>query len=356
MLLTIVSFIFVLGILIFIHELGHFLVAKKVGIKVEKFSLGFPPNIFSKQVGETTYCIGVIPLGGFVKMTGENPDDEASGAPYEFMSKTIVQRAAVIFAGPFMNYVLAIALLIGIFLFGGRPLFDDTRVLVGTVAKDSPASQAGLAEGDQIIMADGAVVNNFDSLRTRINSHLATPIELAWLRSGDTIRAAITTKVEEVPNIEGGVDSIGIIGFTQKVLGYQSYGVVESIQRGFVTTHVIVWETIKFVKKAISGQVSAKMIGGPLFIAQQSGKEAEKGASSLFFFMALLSVNLAVLNVLPIPILDGGHLLFLLIEKIRGVPLSIRARALAQQVGIIFLFGLIIFVTYNDVLRIIRGF
>lgn len=379
MLLSIASFIFVLGVLIFIHELGHFLVAKKVGIKVEKFSLGFPPNIFSKRVGETTYCIGLIPLGGYVKMLGEDPVEETkgtgavlekagraqlagqggSGSTFtgnEFMSKTVWQRAAVIFAGPFMNYVLAIALMIGIFLFSGRPIFDDARVLVGSVAKESPAAGAGLAEGDQIVAVDGVPVTNFDSLRVRINKHLATPLELAWLRASDTMRATITTRVEEIPNMDGGVDSVGIIGFTQKVLRYERFGIGESIGRGFVTAHVIVWETVRFVKKAISGQVSARMIGGPLFIAQQSGKEAEKGASSLFFFMALLSVNLAVLNVLPIPILDGGHLLFLLIEKVRGVPLSIKARALAQQVGIIFLFGLIIFVTYNDILRYFRGF
>ena len=125
--LTIASFIFVLGILIFIHELGHFLVAKKVGIKVERFSLGFPPNIVSKKYGETTYSIGIIPLGGYVKMAGEHPQEEATGAPDEFMSKTVGQRATVIFAGPFMNYVLSIVLLIGIFLFTGKPLYDDSK-------------------------------------------------------------------------------------------------------------------------------------------------------------------------------------------------------------------------------------
>lgn len=356
MLLTIVSFIFVLGILIFIHELGHFIVAKRVGIKVEKFSLGFPPNIFAKTIGETTYCIGIIPLGGFVKMMGENPDDPSSGAPNEFMSKTIAQRAAVIFAGPFMNYLLAIALLIGIFLFGGKPIFDAERVIVGTVADKDPAQLAGLKQDDRIIAVDGERVHNFDSLRVRINRKVAAPVTVTWLRGNDTLTATMTTRVEEMPRMDGGVDSVGIIGFTQKVIRYDSYGVGESFKRGFITAHVIVWETIKFVKNFVVGRVSPKMIGGPLFIAQQSGKEAEKGASSLFFFMALLSVNLAVLNVLPIPILDGGQLLFLVVEKVRGNPLSVRARAIAQQVGIIFLFGLILLVTYNDIIRIIKGF
>lgn len=356
MLTTFLSFVFVLGILVFIHELGHFLVAKRVGIKVEKFSLGFPPNIFAKKWGETTYCIGIIPLGGYVKMIGENPDEEQTGAPNEFMSKTVGQRAAVIFAGPFMNYVLAIILMVGIFMFGGRPIFDTSRVVVGMVNEDSPAMEAGLQEGDEIIAVNGQPTVNFDSARTAINRHVAKPISLTWVRSSDTLTAEVVTRAEPTMDAEGNVDSIGVIGFTQKVLRYESYGIIESVKGGFIGAHVIVWETVKFVKKFVTGQVSARMIGGPLFIAQQSGKEAEKGAANLFFFMALLSVNLAVLNVLPIPILDGGHLLFLAIEKVRGNPLSVKARAIAQQVGMIFLFGLIILVTYNDIMRIFSGF
>ena len=142
--LTTVAFIFVLGVLIFIHELGHFLMAKKVGIRVDKFSLGFPPNILSKKVGETTYCIGLIPLGGYVKMAGENPDEELTGDESEFMSKTVGQRAAVVFAGPFMNYVLAVFLLIMLFFFRGHPVSDPDRVLVGTVTEEGPAEAAGL--------------------------------------------------------------------------------------------------------------------------------------------------------------------------------------------------------------------
>lgn len=353
MLTTALSFIVTLGILIFIHELGHFLIAKKVGIRVEKFSLGFPPNIFSKQIGETIYCIGCIPLGGYVKMIGENPDEEATGAPHEFMSKSVLQRSAVIFAGPFMNYILAMVLFTSIFLYG-QPVVDNDHLIVGTVEKGDPAYRAGLKDGDQIIAVDGKVVTTFDSVRVAINKKVLAPVHLTWLRGTDTMQADITTRVEAQPNMDGGVDSIGVIGFSQKILRHDSYGIIESVKRGFVTTHVIVWETVKFVKKLVSGQVSPKLLGGPLFIAQQSGKEAHKGISSLLFFMALLSVNLAVLNVLPIPVLDGGHLLFLLIEKIKGTPLSMKARAVAQQIGIVFLFGIILLVTYNDILRMFR--
>ncbi|MDF1544455.1 MAG: RIP metalloprotease RseP [bacterium] len=353
---TIVSFVFVLGILIFIHELGHFLVAKKVGIRVERFSLGFPPNILSKKKGETTYCIGIIPLGGYVKMAGEQPDEEATGAPDEFMSKTVAQRAAVIFAGPFMNYVLAMALMIGIFYFGGRPIFDEERVIVGQVSEDGPAAEAGLVEGDQIISINGRPVQHFDTLRTIINGHINEPVLLAWVHGQDTVVAEIVTEAAPIQNDQGQIDSIGVIGFTQKPISYESYSLGESITGGFVTTHVIVAETVKFVSKFVTGQVSPKMIGGPLFIARQSGKEARKGATSLFFFMAVLSVNLGVLNVLPIPVLDGGHLVFLAVEKIKGSPLSMKTRMMAQQVGLVVLLSLIVFVTYNDILRVIREF
>jgi regulator of sigma E protease len=272
------------------------------------------------------------------------------------MSKTVSQRAAVIFAGPFMNYLLAIVFLVGIFYFGGRPVYDEEKILVGEVAPDAPAAKAGLKAGDQIIAIDGVPVSNFDSLRVRINAKVEEPLTLTWIHEGDTITDTMTTMATPIPNAEGGIDTVGIIGFTQKVIGYETYGLVESARRGFITAHVIVYQTVRFVKQFVLGRVSAKMIGGPLFIAQQSGKEAQKGAASLFFFMALLSVNLAVLNILPIPILDGGHLVFLAIEKIRGAPLSMRVRSMAQQVGLLLLLSLIVFVTYNDILRILKGF
>ncbi len=356
MLLTAASFIFVLGVLIFIHEFGHFLVAKKVGIRVEKFSIGFPPAIYSKKKGDTTYAIGIIPFGGYVKMAGENPQDGATGAPYEFMSKTVAQRAAVIFAGPFMNYLLSILLLIGLYYFGGKPLVDKNVIQVGEVAADGPAAKAGLKAGDQIIAIDGEPMSNFDSLRIRINARVEQPLVLTWIHEGDTITATMLTTSTHIPNAEGGVDTVGMIGFSQKVIGYEKYGFVGSVRRGFIMAHVIVYETVRFIKQFVTGEVSPKMIGGPLFIAQQSGKEAQKGASSFFFFMALLSVNLAVLNVLPIPLLDGGHLVFLAIEKIRGAPVSMKARSMAQQVGLILLLGTLVLVTYNDILRILRGF
>ncbi|MFQ5499312.1 MAG: RIP metalloprotease RseP [Candidatus Zixiibacteriota bacterium] len=355
MLLTILSFVFVLGILIFIHELGHFLVAKRVGIRVEKFSLGFPPNIFSRTFGDTTYCIGVIPLGGYVKMAGEHPEDGQTGAPDEFMSKSVWQRAAVIFAGPFMNYVLAIFLLIGIVYSTGQPRYDEGRILVGQVSEDSPAAGAGLLEGDQIIGLNGEQVSQFDSLRTRLNGFVSEEIELIWIHEGDTVSQKMTTMTVPTLTEDGEIDSVGIIGFRQHAVGYDRFGLVESAQRGFIGAHVIVYETVRFVKQLVTGQISGKMVGGPLFIAQQSGKEARKGAFFLFRFMALLSVNLAVINVLPIPVLDGGQLVFLAVEKIKGGPLSLKARAISQQIGILVVLTVVLAVTYNDIVRVFKG-
>jgi len=349
--LTILSFIFVLGVLIFVHEAGHFIVAKLVGIRVDRFSLGFPPNIFSRKRGETTYCIGLIPLGGYVKMAGENPDEESTGAPNEYMSKTKSQRLAVILAGPVMNYLLAILLLIGIYMFVGEPVTDPDHVYVGELTEGGPAATAGIQSGDEILAVNGEYFTDFDSLRARIIKVVEAPVEVTWAHGQDTVTSMIVTQTSEVPNVDGGVDTIGLIGFTEKVTGYRRYGMGEAISNGFVSAHVIVYETGRFIKRLVVGDISTKMIGGPLFIAQQSGKEARKGASSLFFFMALLSINLAVLNVLPIPILDGGHVVFLAVEAIKGKPLSMKARLISQQIGLVCLLSLILFVTYNDVLR-----
>lgn len=354
MILTILSFIFVLGVLITIHELGHFLVAKKVGIKVERFSIGFPPYIFNKKKGETEYSIGLIPLGGFVKMAGENPDEESTGADYEFGSKSVGQRAAVIFAGPFMNYILALVIMISIFMFGGQPQYSSDQVLVGAVIEGDPADQAGIKPDDIIIAINDKPVLNFDSLKAKVSGHVNEEINVTWISGSDTLSAPIITRLEEIPNLDGGVDSVGMIGFEQKAISYKKYGVFESVKLGVQSTHMIVVGTIDFVQKLVRTKVSSKLIGGPFFIAQQSGKEARKGPTSLFFFMALLSVNLAVLNVLPIPVLDGGHLVFLLVEKIKGSPVSIKIRMIAQQVGIVALLSLILYVTYNDILRLFK--
>ena len=370
---TILAFVFVLGVLVFVHELGHFLVAKWAGIKVERFALGFPPFIFSKTVGETAYSIGIIPLGGFVKMLGENPDEEVPDSKdpkaektevvppdpndigRSFMDKSVAKRAAVIIAGPFMNYVLAILVLFCLYAFVGRPIINESSVIL-EVMSDGQAAKIGLLTGDHIIEFDGNPIPTYDSLRSVISANPGRSIGIKWVRGVDTLAGNITPATQFEPNEKGGIDTVGRIGIGLKPESYERYPIGSSIAMAAGATHELIWQTLVFVKRLVTGQVSMNMLGGPIFIAKESGKQAEQGLPRLFFFMALLSVNLAVLNVLPIPVLDGGHLIFLGIEAIKGSPVSAKGRLIAQQIGMGLLLILIVMVTYNDILRMIRGY
>ena len=350
---TFLSTIFVLGVLIFVHELGHFLVAKRSGIRVDKFSLGFPPSIFSKKMGETVYSIGIIPLGGFVKMAGENPDEEATGAPDEFMSKSILTRAAVIFAGPFTNFLVAWIIIWGVFIFQGEAVPPE-RAVIGMVEPGSPAEEAGLANGDIVTAVNGTGVADFGEMATIISAQVEKPVTLAWLRDGREMSATVTTYSEEAYNVSGEKELQGRIGVGWKV-EYRSLNIIESLSKSFTTVVGFVVSIVSFVWDLITLKISAKMIGGPVFIARMAGQTAQMGITALMTFMAFLSVNLAILNIIPIPMLDGGHLVFLLIEKIKGSPMTINQRMVAQQIGLVFLLLLIVFVTYNDIARLISG-
>lgn len=351
MIIEILSFIFVLGLLIFVHELGHFAVAKWCGIRVETFSLGFPPKMIGFRKGETEYCISWIPLGGYVKMSGEKPDEEdIHGRPYEFMSKPIWQRALVIFAGPAMNYVLAVIILAGIYFGKGQPVQTDTAE-IGLVMPGEPADKAGLKSGDVMLAIDDSTVTSFEGMYGIVTKKPGAEVKLTWQRGADTMYAFTTTRVDTVMNMQGEVETIGKIGVGRQV-EYESMSLGASIAGGFTMANFYVAQIFKFLKDVISGSVSSKLIGGPLFIAQAAGEAAKQGFLSVLFLASILSVNLCVVNLVPIPVLDGGQLLFLLIEKIKGSPVSMKGRAIAQQVGLVFLILLIIFVTSNDISRI----
>lgn len=354
MVVEILSFIFVLGLLIFIHELGHFLLAKLVGIRVEQFSLGFPPKMMGFTRGETEYRIGWIPLGGYVKMTGEQPsEEENSGASYEFMSKKIWQRALVILAGPVMNYVLAFAILAGVFFFQGQAVVDDTRATVGEVLEKSPAEKAGLQPKDVIIAVNDSEVTDYRSLFDLIKERPGESIRLTWLRADDTMSSVVTTWADTTMDMDGKVVAVGKIG-TYQDFEYQDVGFLGALDLAFARTNEWGLVIIKFLKDVISQNVSSRLIGGPLFIAQAVGQAAQEGFVSVLLLAAILSVNLCVINLIPIPVLDGGQLLFLVIEKFKGSPVSLRTRAIMQQAGFLVLMGLIIFVTHNDIWRILQ--
>ena len=347
---TVVSFLFVLGILVFVHEFGHFIAAKKSGVKVEQFSLGFPPKMLGKKVGETEYCISWIPLGGYVKMAGENPEEELKGEPWEFMSKPVWTRALIVSAGPIMNFILAILVFWGIFFFQGIQQAHTDKSTIGIVAQDSPAQKAGIQAGDEILSINDQAVKSFDEMAGIINSQVEKPIKIVWKRKDQEFSATIITMKDEILDKDGKKKSIGKIGIGATYT-VKKIGVLAALWEGAKISGFILKETIRVVVGLVSGSLSLKMIGGPVFIAQVAGESARHGFVNLLFFIALLSVNLSLLNILPIPALDGGHLLFLLIEKLKGKPLSIKFRALTQQIGFALLILLIIMVTYNDILR-----
>ena len=340
--------IFVLGVLVFIHELGHFLVAKWVGIKVLKFSLGFPPSIISKKWGETEYALGLIPLGGYVKMAGENPAEESSGAPYEFMSKKVWQRFLVIFAGPFMNFVLAVVVLAGLFFFRGQ---EVPEVYIGSVSEGGPAAMAGIVEGDRIVSVAGEEVTSFRGMASIIYEKIEEPLEIVWMHGDETKTATMLTYRDMVATSSGDSVAVGKIGIGSMPV-FKPMGFFPAVNAGFNQSVFYVKMVFSFVLGLITRTVDLSDVGGPIFIGQLAGDTAKAGFDVLLEFLALLSVNLAVLNILPIPVFDGGHLIFLIIEKIKGSPLSLKTRMMAQQVGIAFILILVVFVFYNDINRI----
>ncbi len=352
---TALATLLVLGVLIFVHELGHFLVAKWAGIRVERFSLGFPPKMIGFTRGETEYCISWVPLGGYVKMAGENPEEsEITGDPREFMSKSIGWRAAVILAGPLMNFITAILLFSLVFFFYGKPVADETKVIVGPVLPDSPAERVGLKTGDHIVAIDGQKVATFQEMAEIVSGKMQETVTVLWNRDDSVFSAPVVTKVDTLKNAAGEDSLVGRIGIGMGFIN-QTMGPFASLGAGVTQTIDICGAMFKFLGGLVSGQLSIKMVSGPVGIAKMAGEVAREGFNMLMSFMAVLSVNLAVLNVLPVPILDGGHLLFLLIEKLRGRPLSIKQRAVAQQVGLVLLLMLIVTVTYHDVLRLFGG-
>jgi len=347
MLTTILATIFVLGVLIFFHELGHFILAKRSGIRVEKFSLGFPPKLISKKWGETEYAIGIIPLGGYVKMAGENPEEGTKGEPWEFMAKPVWKRFLVIFAGPFMNFVLAVVVLAGLYFFRGK---EADKVVIGRVNPDSPAALAGIKAGDTILSVDGIEINTFQELANIVYKKVEMPVIISWSGDGVIRTDTMTTYKEVLLNGSGDSVAVGMIGIVSKYV-YEKLGFFAAWSAGFRQSVYYVRMVFEFVWGLINRTISTTEIGGPIFIGKLAGQTASAGFDVLLEFLALLSVNLAVLNILPIPVFDGGHLLFLIIEKFKGSPLSIKARLVAQQIGIAFLLILVIFVTFNDITR-----
>jgi regulator of sigma E protease len=346
MLTTIISFIFVLGLLVFIHELGHFISAKMVGIRVERFSLGFPPRMIGKKIGDTDYCLSWVPLGGYVKMAGmidESMDTTIKGEPWEFQSKSIWQRVFVISAGPFMNILLAIVIYGMIVYFNG--IGEPVGTTVGEVLPGKPAETIGLQPGDVITSVDQQPVETWQELTKIIHSHPGEELEITWVRDGEEFTSVVTPELQPQSNI-------GLIGIGSKIQ-YRKAGFFEAVGYGFNISLRIVKLIGASIKLIITGEESIKSaLGGPIIIAKMAGESAKMGLQSLFEFTAFISLNLGLLNIFPFPVLDGGHLVFLGIEAIRRKPLSIKTRLAAQKVGMALLLALMVFIIINDISRI----
>ncbi|MDH5761832.1 MAG: RIP metalloprotease RseP [Nitrospinota bacterium] len=434
------AFLTGLAALIFVHELGHFLIARKCGVTVEKFSIGFGPKIVGFTSGGTEYLIAAIPLGGYVKMKGEDPGEEMEDPRGSFSAATVQQRLAIAFGGPLFNILFAILIYIVVFMVG----VPAKGTFVGKVHENSPALAAGLQTGDRIIEVDGKKINRWDQLLEIVHNAPGRKMEFVIERDSKTIfTVPITPKVDNVPDIFGDKEEVGLIGIEslerrisaiesgspadkagfqvgddimaidgasvkghsdlQKVamekprqeltftilrnnetlaiqvtpepktvkdikgkdieIGYIGFGVSGilvteqyslpgAIQRGLERTWEIVYLISVSIKKLFTGSISAKTIGGPILIFQVYGHQAEKGLLDFVMLTALLSINLGLLNLLPIPVLDGGHIFFFLIEIIKGKPVSEANRERAAQVGLFMLLSLMVFAFYNDIMRV----
>jgi regulator of sigma E protease len=448
----VVSAVVALGALIFIHELGHFLVAKAMGVGVERFSLGFGPRIFSFRRGETEYCISIVPLGGYVKMTGEEAHGEDAIHPTteaaqidpakSFATKPLWARALIVFAGPGMNFVLAAVIFSVVFAVVGVPVLPPT---VGRVLPDSAAAQAGLRPRDQVVSVDGRPVEHWGELEEAVAASNGRPLALtirrdgadqqvtviprqvavrtpfnepdqAWSigarpylppvvgevrpgmpaaeaglqprdrvvalngqpietwdelaemissradetltlrieRGGTQMDIAVTPRVEVERDPLGNETKVGRIGIaTATSQSFKRSDPVTAVVRGVARTWDVTAITVVSIWKLVTGTIPASNIGGPLQISMVAGQQAQQGLVSYAFFVALISVNLAILNLLPVPMLDGGHLLFFAIEGVLGRPLSVRKREIAQQIGLALLLLLMVFALFNDLTRLL---
>jgi regulator of sigma E protease len=345
-----VAFIILLGVLIFVHEFGHFIVAKMAGVKVLKFSLGFGPALFKRQWGDTEYRLSVVPLGGYVKLLGEDPEQGEEVAPEEkhraFTSKSLSSRIAIILAGPLFNYIFAFIMICVGYMAGWPVLISE----VGKVIEDTPAMAAGLKAGDKIVAIDGEPVWRWDDMRSAIEQSAGRQLTLSVERDNHTIEVKVTPTVGDQKDVFG--EQTGKIGVAPSGASAQ-LSIAASVYEGARFTGYLTKLIVVTLVKLVKGEISAKALSGPITIAQASGESFKAGPFNFIFLLSYISINLAVINLLPIPILDGGHLLFFLIEAIIRRPVTGKIREYAVQAGLVFIVFLMVLVFYNDISRIV---
>jgi len=353
--LSIVSVVILLGVLIFVHEFGHFLAAKYSGVGVLKFSLGFGPKLIGRKWGETEYLLSLIPLGGYVKLLGESPDDVLSPEDEgrSFLKQPVWKRIIIVAAGPVFNILFAILIFTVVYM-TGVPVLSS---MVGGVEKGSVAYQAGIKEGDSILAINGRKISQWEELAEEVGKSRGKPLTLRIGRDKTFKDVVLIPQLMKGKNIFGEeVEGyrIGIRASSQVLVSRT--GPVGAFWMSLKQTWTISKLTLVSIVKMIEGVVSPKNLGGPILIAQIAGAQVKEGITPFLLFMALLSINLAVLNLLPIPVLDGGHLMFFIVEWVIGREVNLRWREMAQQVGLVILVLMMAFAFVMDIGRLNIGF
>ena len=342
-------FLLILSVLIVVHEFGHFIIAKKMGVRVEQFSLGFGKVLFRKIKAGTEYSVGAIPLGGFVKLAGDNPA-EYKGKPDEYFSKAPGKRFWIIFFGPLLNYCLGILLFWMICFFG----YPTLTTKVGGLIDGFGAKVAGLEVGDKITSIDGEKTENWEDLQKIIYfKKEAASVNVSFLRGDKELSANVKLKEEVLEDRTGQKRSLRLLGITpfDEIIKVR-HGFLESFGLGLNKSWDLTLMTYKALAHLVTGRLSMReSMTGPLGIFFITSKAAQLGVIAVLHLMAVLSLSLAIFNLLPLPILDGGHIAFLALEKIRGRPLSIKSEDIVNKIGLSFIMFLVIFVTYNDIVR-----
>jgi regulator of sigma E protease len=360
-----IPFLFVLTLVVFFHELGHFVVARRCGVRVLVFSIGFGPELFGfNDRHGTRWKVSAIPLGGYVKFFGDEnaasvADPVALAAMSEeerrhsFIHQRVGARAAIVLAGPIANFLLAIAIFAALFMVFGKP---STSPRVDAVQPGSAAEIAGFKPGDLVLTIDGRPIESFTDMQQVVSTSAGEMLTFEVDRGGVKVTLKAIPALRESKDRFGNVHRIGVLGITRSPspddTHFQPVGPLKALELGVQRTWFVVERTLSYIGGVISGREAADQLGGPIRIAQVSGQVASEGLPSLFSLAAVLSVSIGLLNMFPVPLLDGGHLLFYGIEAIRGKPLSERAQEVGFRIGLAIVVMLMIFATYNDILHL----
>jgi regulator of sigma E protease len=360
-----VPFLFVLSLVVFFHEFGHFLVARLCGVRILVFSIGFGPEIvgFNDRYG-TRWKIATIPLGGYVKFFGDENAGSVPDVPrldamnsneraQSFFFQPVLKRAAIVVAGPLANFVLAIAIFATIFMLYGR---QTMSARVDTVQPDSPAAAAGFQPGDLVVAIDGKAIANFEDMQRIVSDSAGETLQIKIDRNGKPTVLTATPQLKEVKDNFGNEHRMGILGITRSMapadLKAHPVPPPQAIVMGAQETWFVIDRTLTYIGGVVVGRENADQLGGPIRIAQISGEVATIGFVALIHLAAVLSVSIGLLNLFPIPLLDGGHLLFYSIEAMRGRPLSERAQEVGFRIGLAIVVMLMIFATFNDIVHL----